>query len=331
MNDALLLPKLRHTRWIGWTEVAGRDLFDKPVANGLPRLGVGEDTPQRFSFVTPEGLADAHRTWGDVESVALANLRKRPATWTVTKKRGGVLGIGAKPARLSFVDEFACERLLDADFLNQAHRLLATELLAVAVPARGIIFAGRGVADLAEMSEFLAVAERAFCDVPANMEPVSPAVFAVQAGKLVGVVLGQPQRTDEVTPSRGFPWPTREVTLAPSVQPPGAAPPPARLTAADLASGEELLLQFVGYAAATSSVEYSCYLDANVRIPADEVQRLARVAAAGYLPDGRPIGQVRVVFLDRAMALRGQAQLAKTGARMVYMDESGVDVELPPA
>jgi hypothetical protein len=308
MNDALLLPKLRHTRWIGWTEVAGRDLFDRPMASGLPRVGVGEDTPERFTFVAPDG----DRSFDELETIAIANLRKRPVSWSVKKMRSGLLGLGKKPIQLQLIDEWACERLLDRDFLGQAHRLLDQEVLAVAAPARGLLYAAPGIAGPDPLAAFLSLAERAFVNVPEDMEPISPAVFTVQQGRLTGVILGHPQRTDEIVPARGFPWPTRD-----------ARP---RLREDDLTVGERL--QLVGYSEPQRSIEYSCYLEDGARIPEREVERLGRVARARALPDGRPLDRVRVVFLDRQSALRGQAQLGITGATILFMGDDGLDAEL---
>jgi hypothetical protein len=211
MDDSRLLPRLRHTRWIGWTEVAGRDLLERPLA-GLPRVGLGEDLPDRFQFATAETLTA--RGWSELEPIALANLRRRPAAWTVTHTRGGLFGLGKKPARLELIDEHACERLLDEEFLTKAHRLIDQEILAVAAPARGLLFAAPGIARSDEMAAFLALAERTFTKVPAHLEPISPAVFTVQEGRISGVILGHPRRQHELAPARGFPWPTRDAAAS---------------------------------------------------------------------------------------------------------------------
>lgn len=323
MNDNLLLPKLRHTRWIGWTEVAGRDLFEKTAVNGLPRVGVGEDTPRRYAFVTPKGLAEDGRSFAELEAIAVANLQKRPASWTVKGTRGGFLGFGKKSTRLEFVDEFACERVLDPMFMKEAARLLGTEMIAVATPVRGVLWAEAGIGSLEEIGAFLALAENGFARVPENMEPVSPVVFTITNGALVGVIQGSPARNAEVTPARGFPWPQRDVTQVPPLVPPGEKPLAPVLEAGDLDKSDSALLRLIGYVPASRSIEFSCILDPGRKIPAHEVARLGRVARASHLPDGRPIDFARVVFLDRPMAETAAEQLAATGAVLAFYDDSG--------
>src|SRR4051812_34279394 len=104
-----ILPMLRAAGWSGWPGVAGRDLpghelrADVVDARGAPITDQGE----RFAAL---------------EAVALTNLRKRPAQWLVTERRG-LLDMGGRALRVEHVDEFACERLLDRDFLSRAHQL----------------------------------------------------------------------------------------------------------------------------------------------------------------------------------------------------------------
>jgi hypothetical protein len=322
MNEQLLLPKLRHERWMGWTEIPGRELVKLPGLPGLPKVGLGEDTPQRYSYVQHHDLVA--RTFEQLEALAVANLAKRPGQWKIKTKSGGVLGIGAKPSMIELVDEFACERILDVAFMQKAHALLKSPLIAVAVPVRGILWAAPAGGDVATVGNLIALARRAFVEAPANMEPISPAVLTVSDGKVVGVVQGMTGETPEldrehVEPTRGFPWP---------VQPIGGESADDEDEEID-DDDDSRRLHMVGYVKQTKSVEFACYLGEGESIPAAEIAELAAWVERKTTPAGDPIAEVRVSFPDATIAKRAAPQIRPTGARIVYMDDHGADVYLP--
>jgi hypothetical protein len=213
MNDEQLLPKLRHERWMGWMEVPGRALLEIPVP-GLPRVCVGEDTPRRFNFVQQANLNE--RPFADFEAVAVANLARRPASWAIKAKSGGVFGFGGKPSRLELIDEFACERILDVAFMKQAHALLASPLIVVAIPVRGILRVASATADAAATGELVEFARSGFIHVLDGMEPITPHALTIQDGAIVGIVQNMRGTTpdldrEDVEPAAGFPWPVQPV------------------------------------------------------------------------------------------------------------------------
>lgn len=187
MNTSRILPKLRHERWMGWTEVAGRPLVAMPLP-GLPRVALGEDTPKRFAFLPkPEFIERSAENWAERpfeewEAIAVSNLAQRPRRWQVAERSGGVFGFGGKPSRLEYVDEFACEHMLDVAFMNEAHALLRSSLLAVAIPARGILAAADG-ADQAQVEKLIDYARRGFVGAPEGMEPITPHAITVRDGR----------------------------------------------------------------------------------------------------------------------------------------------------
>jgi hypothetical protein len=201
MDESLLLPKLRHYRWPGWGQVSGRDLFARQVP-AVPRLAVGEDTPKQYRYIQPGELAESGRTFDELEEIALSNLAKRKAVWTVDKKRGGLFGMGSKPAQLVCIEEFSCERLFLPDHMAEAQRLLRSDFLHIGIPVRGFMNA-TPLVDPDELSEFIASIEAMFVGAPENMEAISPAVFVMQEGRVTGVIGARP----DYEPKRGFPWP----------------------------------------------------------------------------------------------------------------------------
>jgi len=216
MNVKQLLPKLRHERWMGWTQVAGRRLVEMPVF-GLPRVALGEDTPERFSFITKTGLLSDDwqgHSFGEWEAIAVSNLARRPRRWQVKEHSGGVLGFGAKPSRLEYFDEFACEQVLDAAFMNEAHALLSSPLLVVAIPVRGILAVADGK-DQAQVGKIIDYAHRGFVGAPEGLEPLTPHAITIQDGRPAGIVQGTRSGMPEIDrqhiePERGFPWPAQD-------------------------------------------------------------------------------------------------------------------------
>jgi hypothetical protein len=192
-----IFPMLRPASWSGWSVAAGRDLPGFEL-----RLGLCDLRGLPLTVESPR--------FAELETEALANLRRRPAEWLVTERRGGLSALGGHPLRVEYVDEFACERLLDGTFLSRAHVLLDHAVLAVAAPVRGILMAAPAIAPPRELATFLMLARRIYnrglavrlSREPGGMEPLSPSVFTVQDGRLSGVL----------RPLRG---PSREIPSAP--------------------------------------------------------------------------------------------------------------------
>ncbi len=209
LKDHRIVPKLRHHRWRGWTEIANKPLIAMPVAS-LPRYGVGEDRNDSFEFIGNAQIAMGPRTFDEWEAIAVRNVGRRSMEWRVKGKTKGFLGIGARPHVLELIEEFACERILDVQLMQRAHELLRAPILAVSIPVRGIMWARPAPATGCEM-ELLAQSRDAFVQAPNSLEPITPLVFAIQQGRVTGVITGgaDPERflAEGIEPIRGFPWP----------------------------------------------------------------------------------------------------------------------------
>ncbi len=209
LNRKKLLPKLRHERWIGWTELPSRPLLPLSI-KGLPHVAAGMDTRERFQFVQHSDL-DESTTLADLEAIAVANLGRRSEFWTVKEKSKGFLGIGAKPTFLELIAEHAAARILDTAFLEMAHEQLNAPLLAVAIPFRGVLWARSAAGSAQDIAAFAEGARRAFTEVPRGVEPISPHVFTLLNGKVTGVILRDGDKAGDLEPTGGFPWPLRPV------------------------------------------------------------------------------------------------------------------------
>lgn len=296
MDYGDLLPRLRHRDWYGWTDVLGRDLLDPRLPGGVPRVGVGVDTPAKFWWAEADG-----RELAALEPIALANLARRPARWEVVDKDGGFLGRGGRPAVLKLVDEYASERLLDRAFLDEAHQLLRAPMVALVTPVRGMLYAASAL-DPERVATLRANATVTFGAT--TLEPLSPQVFVVQSGAVTGVAASALLDAVDMPPTNGFPWPTR-------------------VRHADLEQDDAALLRVTGYHEASQQLVLSCYLALGAQLRGPEVTRLARLAGATQMPDGRPLAATRVLFPDHEMATRARPMLAATGASIAFLDPRG--------
>lgn len=324
MDRKRLLPRLRHERWMGWTELPSRALLSMPI-KGLPRVGVGEDTRERFTFVQYADMA-AH-VLADFEAIAVANLAKRPGHWTVKEKSKGFLGVGSKPLRLEFADEHSAERILDQHFMRKASELLGSKLLLVAIPIRGIMWVRAASTDATEVGDFLAGARHVFEQVPAGIEPITPVVLTVDDGKLtgaVGGVAGDRVSTDEeIEPARGFPWP---VQGGPEESDDDDDDNDDSNEAGEVDPDEDARrLHAVGFIG--DVVEYSCYVEPGEQIPEDQVRYIAQLVAARTIGK-RGFETVRISCPDLRVAEQIAPQIRPTGASIVYMNAAGEDVPL---
>lgn len=301
---------------MGWTELPSRDLLKVPI-KGLPRVGVGVDTRQRYTFVQHDDLNES-TTFADLEAIAVANLAKRPEFWTVKEKSKGFLGIGARPLRLELVAEHAASRVLDVRFMTTAHEQLDAPVLMIAIPVRGIMWVSAAATDAAALGAFLALARATFENAPKGIEPLTPVVLTMQDGKLIGVAAGRSSDSksigvgEDITPVRGFPW---------SVQ--GDSPGDDHDDADDGADDGRRLHR-VGYDRASKTIEYACYVGPAESIPDADVELVAHIVKSGALGKS-PVDVVRVSCPERRVAEQIAPQIRPTGAQIVFMNDAGED------
>lgn len=93
-------------------------------------------------------------------------------------------------------DYFAAETILDSAFLRQAQKRLKAGLLAVGVPRRGLLMAIDGQQPLELLAAFAAGVSAQYHR--GESAPITPAVFAVADGQVVGMLQGGEDAGDEV-------------------------------------------------------------------------------------------------------------------------------------
>jgi uncharacterized protein YtpQ (UPF0354 family) len=180
-----ILPCLKEPAW------SGRDDVCRPLWNGvesahIPWLAFGYDHPHSFEFLGRARLEEMKKTERDVEREAIRNLRLRKATWHPTQVKLGFL----KKLKMLICgdDYFAAEKILDQGFMREGQAKLGASLLAVGIPRRGFMIATDGKQPMDRLGVFAGAVSTQY--QRADSPPITPAIFAVMDGKIVGMLQG---------------------------------------------------------------------------------------------------------------------------------------------
>jgi hypothetical protein len=98
-----------------------------------------------------------------------------------------------------------------------------------------------------------------------------------------------------------------------------------------LEDGREQQLYFVGYHPELKTAEYSCAISSpDVHLRPKEIIELCYCSAEKQLPDGRPLNDVRVVFVDRDAAYRERRPLQRRWGilKVCFLGDDGELVEV---
>lgn len=175
-----------------------------PGAARIPLVCVGRDQPNSFAYL-PAGTPDAERHFDE----ARANLAKLDLP-AVPHEIGGV------KVHVVSGDFYASEKILDRGFLQDLQRNLGAELLAAAIPHKGLLLVTDRVVP-PEIAGFAALAAALHRET-GGAPPLSPVVFLVRDGEVVGHLeteskpapakpaapppLGAPRRPPDRSPGR---------------------------------------------------------------------------------------------------------------------------------
>lgn len=167
----------------GWEPAA--KLVAEPIASGLevagasvPLMVYGHDRPNTFAMLGVDKAGVPPRA--ELRAQALRTL----AEVEVETERLDLGGIEIAVVHGSY---FAAEKILDVAFLRRLHDELGCELLAAAVPEKARLLVTKGIAGPAALAGFLAVAKGIY-DADEGGRQLSPTVFAIQDGAIVGVL-----------------------------------------------------------------------------------------------------------------------------------------------
>jgi uncharacterized protein YtpQ (UPF0354 family) len=152
----------------------------------LPWIALGWDLPNNIVYVSRQDLADMGMSEEEeVWRAAMENLRKRGASWE--KGEVGISGTGEKVAMLMFQgDTLAAERVLDADFMREAQRLLNAESILVGIPRRGVLMAINGKPPGLAFINFSGNVATLYKG--GESAPITPLAFMMKDGEFTGLV-----------------------------------------------------------------------------------------------------------------------------------------------
>jgi uncharacterized protein YtpQ (UPF0354 family) len=184
-----IYPCLKETPWAALAATVRRPLADVDGAEWMPWVAFGHDRPDAFVFLQEHELRESGRSAADLEAEALANLGDREASWQMAE-------IGLKDgARFQMVtctdDFFAAERILEPASVLEAQRRLGASALLAAVPRRGLLTLIDADASAGAIAWFVVMAAREHFG--GQSAPISPMVFRMSAGRIVGA-LSSPSR-----------------------------------------------------------------------------------------------------------------------------------------
>ena len=172
--------------------MGGDEAFCRPLWTGersphIPWVAFGFDHPHSFEFLGRKRLEQLGKTDEIVEREALANLKARAGSWQEVSVRLGWF----KKLRLQIcADDFlAAERIMDATFMGEAQRKLKAPGLMAGIPRRGLLVvmnAGEAIDDVKKTAALVAFVSGQFHGGEAA--PISPAIFAIKDGAIVGLI-----------------------------------------------------------------------------------------------------------------------------------------------
>ena len=96
----------------------------------------------------------------------------------------------------------------------------------------------------------------------------------------------------------------------------------------DIFNSGEPRLNLVGYIEELKMLEYSCHLEEGQHIQGWEIFTIWNILDAGQMKDERKVKNIRVVFTNKEKAEREKRPLLEAGAKVIYMNEKGEEVEI---
>jgi hypothetical protein len=226
MQHELVLPCLKASDWEGSETSVCYRLRLEVETPYLPWVAFGYDQPHTFALLSRAALAELNKSEQEVEREALLNLGQRSASWESVDVK---LGFLKKLRMLACTDDFfAAERILDVGFMQQGQSRLKTKALAVGVPRRGVLMVTDAQQPVERLSLFVGAVSAQYHR--AESAPITPGVFALVDGRIVGMLQGGEDIGKEMVERAGG----------------GERPFLQRLVVADSASGLEAVHLVVG-------------------------------------------------------------------------------------
>ena len=197
LNDELF-PALKPADWVtdARGHVAMQSIFlGDEIKDNEPVIGYVHDNPQTVAFVPFESIGD-HLPIADVHKHAMDNLERRlaAAQWAELSFDAAAEGLGTIGGLVLTGDYFASEAILSESMMKKAHQQLNSAMLMAIAPQRGELFVTNLVSQENPERERIIFAQFAIKKFfNPEQAPISPNVFIVRNGKIVGNIGGMEQ------------------------------------------------------------------------------------------------------------------------------------------
>lgn len=184
MPDDIILPCLKEAAWGRDGVSACRLLWSGQKSPHIPWIGFGRDQPHSFAFLQRSAPEEMGKSLERIEREAVRNLRLRAATWQPLDVKMGWF----KTLRMLVCgDDFlAAERILEPGFMKQAQATLKARGLLVGIPRRGFLIVTNAEQAADRLQAFAVMVSTQYHR--AESAPISPVVFAMKDGAIVGMV-----------------------------------------------------------------------------------------------------------------------------------------------
>lgn len=180
-----VFPYLVPADWSAATRYVSQPTVTDPLTPQIPLTALAYLTPGAPLFVDPDRLKRMGRTHAQVHAEAIANVRKRPASWQLQ-----TLPEEDEDPLLYAIcddDDLAAERILDKRFLLEATRLLGMpSQVAVGLPRRGVLVAAGLNISTEKLRQFKLSVQ--VWHAAAGDDALSPLLFRVIFGAPMGVI-----------------------------------------------------------------------------------------------------------------------------------------------
>ncbi|MBA3499883.1 MAG: hypothetical protein M4D80_19045 [Myxococcota bacterium] len=203
MRDGRLMPSLRDRRSVELDEIVWRSVLTEATAPAdLPIVVCGIDGENTFGMIRREAI---EQTPEDAMASALANLAAEHVD--IEEVRYGELHLFVVSG--SF---YAAEKILDKALVDRLHDRLGSDLLAAAVPTRGLLIVTTAQLEPSQMARFAALVATRYEE--AGGRAISPTILLLRGGQIAGFV--HDERADRADTA-----PVRADTSPDGPKPPG--------------------------------------------------------------------------------------------------------------
>ena len=177
MAAGRLMPSLRDRRSVELDEIVWRSVLTEAAGPAdLPIVVCGIDGESTFGMIRREAI---EQTPDEAMATALANLAAEHVD--IEEARFGELHLFVVSG--SF---YAAEKILDTALVDQLHARLGSDLLAAAVPTRGLLIVTTALLDASQMARFAALVATRYEE--AGGRAISPTILLLRGGQVAGFV-----------------------------------------------------------------------------------------------------------------------------------------------